>query len=466
MYLGGREGMRATQKQSSPEWVHKYLSGAMGGVHNGMSFILLEDVAFRREALPGAGSEETANGTTGISQVLIFALEDRELIGYESDGARHYCCTEALAAAGRCREGTAVIQAHDGSMGSVLVMDVAFRADETVALVEDKFVSVERTNMYHVWFINCDKRVKGITVAGRSVWKNPTGYLPGMLKPFHGFFGGLSLAYLLLGALWLLLMMRTWRDLIDLQFYISLVLVLSMVESSVWYFDYDNFNRTGTRPYGTTVLAVLFGSLRKALARVLILVVSMGYGVVKPTLGGYTSKVKLLGVAYFLAVLMLDSTVNVGSIDDMTSAVKLLLVLPVSLLDSVFIVWIFSSLSKTLSQLQQRRQGAKYAMYRRFTRALGFCVAVSVGWIVFEMYFKVKDRVNTRWQDEWVTTGFWYVLNCALLLCICVLWAPSQNAKRYAYTEAHGVGASDDDIELANAPVLELGEQEEEQKIE
>ena len=38
-------------------------------------------------------------------------------------------------------------------------------------------------------------------------------------------------------------------------------------------------------------------------------------------------------------------------------------------------------------------------MYRRFTRALGFCVAVSVGWIVFEMYFKVKDRVNTRWQD-------------------------------------------------------------------
>ena len=98
--------------------------------------------------------------------------------------------------------------------------------------------------------------------------------------------------------------------------------------------------------------------------------------------------------------------------------------------------------------------------------ALGFYVAVSVGWIVFEMYFKVKDRVNTRWQDEWVTTGFWYVLNCALLLCICVLWAPSQNAKRYAYTEAHGDGAIDDDIELANAPVLELGEEEEEQKIE
>jgi len=86
VYLGGREGMRATQKQSSPEWVHKYLSGAMGGVHNGMSFILLEDVAFRREALPGAGSEETANGTTGISQVLIFALEDRELMGTSQTG--------------------------------------------------------------------------------------------------------------------------------------------------------------------------------------------------------------------------------------------------------------------------------------------------------------------------------------------------------------------------------------------
>ena len=465
VYLGGREGMRATQKESSQEWVHKYLSGAMGGVHNGLSFILLEDVVFRRETPP----EEEAgavNGTGGTVQVLIFALEDQELIGYEAEGERHYCCTEALAADGRCRDGTAVIQAHDGSMGSVLVMDVEFEGGDSVALAEDKFVSVQRTNMYHVWFINCDKRVQGVTVAGRSGWKNPTGYLPGMLKPFQGFFGALSLVYLFLGAAWLLLMIRTWRDLINLQFYISLVLVLSMIECSIWYFDYDNFNRTGTRPYATTVFAVLFGSVRKALARVLVLVVSMGYGVVKPTLGGYNMQVKLLGAAYFFAVLLLDCTVNVGSIDDMTSAAKLVLVLPVSLLDSAFIVWIFSSLSKTLVQLQQRRQAVKYAMYRHFTNVLGLCVAVSIGWIFYEMHFKVRDRYNARWQDEWVTTAFWYVLNLVLLLCICTLWAPSQNAKRYAYSEADGDGVVEEDIELANAPVLELGDEEEEQKIE
>lgn len=58
------------------------------------------------------------------------------------------------------------------------------------------------------------------------------------------------------------------------------------------YFDYVNFNATGYRPYVTTLYAVLLGCARKTISRILVLIVSMGYGVVLPYLGAIQHKVE------------------------------------------------------------------------------------------------------------------------------------------------------------------------------
>ncbi|GJU22793.1 retrovirus-related pol polyprotein from transposon TNT 1-94 [Tanacetum coccineum] len=69
----------------------------------------------------------------------------------------------------------------------------------------------------------------------------------------------------------------------------------------------------------------------------------MGYGVVRPTLGGVNSKVLILGVVYFVASEALELVENLGNINDFSGKTKLYLVLPVAFLDSWFILWIFSS---------------------------------------------------------------------------------------------------------------------------
>lgn len=71
-----------------------------------------------------------------------------------------------------------------------------------------------------------------------------------------------------------------------------------------------------------------------------------------------------LGVSYFLAVVALDMISNVGTIDDLTSEAKIILTLPVAALDGVFILWVFTSLSRTLNQVQARRATAKLGLYR------------------------------------------------------------------------------------------------------
>ena len=71
-----------------------------------------------------------------------------------------------------------------------------------------------------------------------------------------------------------------------------------------------------------------------------------------------------LAASYFIAVTALDVVTNVGTIDDLTSTARIVLVLPVAILDAVFILWVFTSLSKTLAQLQARRAGSKLELYR------------------------------------------------------------------------------------------------------
>ena len=38
------------------------------------------------------------------------------------------------------------------------------------------------------------------------------------------------------------------------------------------------------------------------------------------------------------------------------------------------------------------------------------------------------------WRDLWVDEAFWHLLFSILLLCIMILWTPSKNNQRYAFT--------------------------------
>ena len=112
--------------------------------------------------------------------------------------------------------------------------------------------------------------------------------------------------------------------------------------------------------------------------------------------------------------------------------------IPVALMDAAYILWIFSSLSRTLAQLRARRQLAKLALYARFANVLAVSVVGSVMWILYETWFRATDALNQKWQVDWVVGAFWHVLSFLLLGAICVLWAPSDAATQFAYGEIAG----------------------------
>ncbi|XXG40032.1 hypothetical protein AAC387_Pa01g0845 [Persea americana] len=451
-FHGGSEGLRASKAHGSNDSSSDGKSSSAGE-----SFIRFDSVSFRRTK-ESAAQHHAMQQMTGLVEAIIVEIRDREKIGGSYLNSDAICCTPKLAEDKSCKLGEVIIRPNRDNPGWPRRIQTFFQGKEEVVKMVPEEVVIDSTGMYYLYFMFCDPQLKGLTITGRTVWRNPDGYLPGKMAPLMTFYGFMSLAYLVLGLAWFLQFVRFWKDLLQLHYHITVVIALGMCEMAFWYFEYANFNSTGSRPMGITIWAVTFTAVKKTVSRLLLLVVSMGYGVVRPTLGGITSKVALLGVIYFVASEALELVEHLGNINDFSGKAKLFLVLPVAILDACFILWIFSSLSKTLEKLQMRRSMAKLELYRKFTNSLAVSVLLSVAWIGYELYFNASDPLSELWERAWIIPTFWNVLAYILLVVICLLWAPSQNPTRYAYSEETGEDFDEEGISLTASVAKTKGE--------
>jgi len=289
---------------------------------------------------------------TGLVEAIIVEIQDRDKIGGSYLHSDAICCTPELDKEKSCRVGEVIIRPNPDNPEWPKRIQTFFEGKNEETTMLPQLVSINKTGMYYLYFMFCDPQLKGLKFTGRTVWRNPQGYLPGKMAPMMTFYGFMSLAYLALGLLWFIQFVRFWKDILQLHYHITAVIALGMCEMAFWYFEYANFNSTGTRPMGITIWAVTFTAVKKTVSRLLLLVVSMGYGIVLPTLGGITSRVAALGFIYFVASEALELVENLGNINDFSGKTRLFLVLPVAILDATFIIWIFSSLSRTLEKLQ------------------------------------------------------------------------------------------------------------------
>ncbi|KAI4353557.1 hypothetical protein L6164_002496 [Bauhinia variegata] len=449
-FHGGSEGLHASKVRDSA-------LSAQEKPLKGKSFIRFETVTFIRPK-ESADKYNEMQPITGVVEAIILEVKDRERIGGSFLKSDKICCDSPLSKAGYCKTGEVIIQKNQESSKLPKRIQTYFQGKNEEAKMDAQSIEINSTGMYYLYFMFCDPLLQGTIVTGRTVWRNPDGYLPGKMAPLMTFFGFMSLAYLLLGLVWFLRFVRFWKDIIQLHYHITAVIALGMCEMAIWYFEYANFNSTGTRPMAITLWAVTFSSVKKTLSRLLLLVVSMGFGVVRPTLGGITSRVLLLGLVYFVATEALELVEHLGNINDFSGKAKLVLVLPVVFLDSWFILWIFSSLSKTLEKLQTRRNMAKLELYRKFTNTLAVSVLLSIAWIGFELYFNATDPLSELWQMAWIIPAFWILLAYVLLVVICILWAPSRNPTRYAYMEEAGDNFDEEGVALTSAVMKMSGD--------
>ncbi|XP_040826042.1 transmembrane protein 87A isoform X1 [Ochotona curzoniae] len=261
--------------------------------------------------------------------------------------------------------------------------------------------------------------------------KGPYEYLTLEDYPLMIFFMVMCIVYVLFGVLWLAWSACYWRDLLRIQFWIGAVIFLGMLEKAVFYAEFQNIRYKGESVQGALILAELLSAVKRSLARTLVIIVSLGYGIVKPRLGVTLHKVVVAGALYLLFSGM-EGVLRVTGYFSNTLA--LIVNLALSAIDACIILWIFISLTQTMKLLKLRRNIVKLSLYRHFTNTLILAVAAS---IVFIIWTTMKFRIVTcqsDWRELWVDDAIWRLLFSMILFVIMVLWRPSANNQRFAFS--------------------------------
>ena len=228
---------------------------------------------------------------------------------------------------------------------------------------------------------------------------------------------------------------------VPVQNYITAILVFLVVEMLLTWGLYDYMNRNGAN-IGSRVLLVIVAILnafRNSFSFFLLLIVCMGYGVVKPSLGKTMTYVRWLAVTHFVFGLAYAITSFVVTPDE-AGPFLLFIVMPLVTTLSVFYAWTLNSLGATMKDLMERKQHTKFSMYRK----LWWCILASI--VVFFGFFFINsfsfasssdpDYVPFHWKSRWFVLDGWVnLVYFGDVAFIAYVWRPTANNRRFAMSD-------------------------------
>jgi hypothetical protein len=187
------------------------------------------------------------------------------------------------------------------------------------------------------------------------------------------------------------------------------------------------------------VIVAVLNAGRNAFSFFLLLIVCMGYGVVKHSLGRTMIYVRILAIGHFVFAVVY-SVASLSITPDSAGPLVLLIVLPLAGTLTAFYVWTLNSLNATMKDLIDRKQKTKAMMYKK----LWWCILGSII-VIFGFFFinsfafagrSDASFVPEHWKARWFVLDGW--LNLVYLFDIgfvAYLWRPTVNNRRFAMSD-------------------------------
>eukprot|EP00762_Andalucia_godoyi_P005894 ANDGO_07009.mRNA.1 hypothetical protein len=313
--------------------------------------------------------------------------------------------------------------------------------------------NVVESGLYYMLFVSCGSGSSSVVVDGSVEVMNPYGHLLGThfgMMPFYGFMFA-SLMVLLVP--WVILNIQWKREILRVQHLMTAIFVITIIEAVTYLAFYAHQNETGRLDRPGLVWQILITLIRKTFSRVLVLSVAFGFGVVRPTLGKTMNKIFAASILYFLCAGGLEWAQANYAAGHISLETATLFAIPVAILDALFYMVTFRALADTVSELRARRQAVKILLYTRFINTLIFYVVFSVLWIIFEGFWAASGSFESHWSVQWMFEAVWFFGYVAVFLTMCVLWRPSENNTRYAFSLDMSMIDEVDEEELAQVSV-------------
>ena len=287
------------------------------------------------------------------------------------------------------------------------------------------------------------------------------------------FYATISIAYLVVGTLWTLLCCLHSSEVTFVQKFVSAVMFLGLMHSTMQYMDCKIWNDSNGRKFLFVVLACGCWE-RDHHAGILATYLSLlGYGVVRPSLGMMKYKVLVFSVLFFICNTIKDvfkqasvkSSVEDTSFDNnsssnSTSAVFILF--PAAIMNSIAMLWTYNALTSTIENLMEKRAKHKiealFALSFRDDHVVLLGRSVCCILFVYGRFWHFRVELHGCLDDGLGPRSIIFLC----FACISVLWRPAKNSSRYAnYTQANtGITNEDFSTEALTDDEDDFGDEE------
>lgn len=400
---------------------------------NGRSYIEFKDIRIER-------TDVRELYDAAAIQLVVIPDYDLNNIGVNYMGENFFCCTPIIKQTmwyDQCHEdsqlNTFISTRNDYDEDSHILIE--FEKGEKNKTLPDWRFNIRQNGIHLSAVAVCDARIGAVTLTGMTEWMNPYGHLPGQLYKFLPFYKWMSIIYIAVSIIWGILNIVHREELLYVQNCVSGVFLICVIEMVAWYYHYLYLNNNGVQSQALFMLALMTSVSRRTISRMLVVAVSMGYGVVNPDLGDAKTKIKILGLLNWSFSIAYEVLLSYSQTQETSPFLRFILTPPVALIDGFFLWWIFSSLKGTIAQLKQERQMAKLRLFKKFSWCLAVALGVAFLVTCFQLFYVGMRLYLSSWQFMWILeVGFWQVLYTGLLFCIMILWRPSKHAPKYAHS--------------------------------
>lgn len=125
------------------------------------------------------------------------------------------------------------------------------------------------------------------------------------------------------------------------------------------------------------VLTSILDAARNSVSFFLLLIVAMGYGVIRPSIGPVMTRVRILTAVHFIFGVLYSVGIVLIQIDQ-GGAWIFIFIFPLAMTLTAFLMWIMNSLNHSIEHLTQRKQTFKRSMFVKLHRILLGAVVVIV----------------------------------------------------------------------------------------
>ncbi|KAF9460099.1 lung seven transmembrane receptor-domain-containing protein [Collybia nuda] len=276
------------------------------------------------------------------------------------------------------------------------------------------------------------------TYTGNVLFKNTfEGKLAATDYPKVNFYFAMSLIYTAFAVAWGWLCYRHIHELLPIQYYLSSLVGLLVIEMVASWAYYRYLNAHGRSTVSTVFLIVVsvLDAARNSMSFFMLLVVALGLSVVRESLGRTMLKCQILAGGHFIFGILYGVGIVELQLEKTSALVLLMFVIPLAFTLSGFLLWIMYSLNATIAQLRARKQRYKLKMFERLYYILLVSIfIIAIFFVVSSMSFSgrlAEDYAAKSWRVRWwLLDGWLALLYLVAFVFIAFLWRPSANNRR------------------------------------